>query len=187
MEEYNYTIIIPHKNIPKLLQRCLDSIPKRPDVQVIVVDDNSDPAVVDFENFPGKSRENTEIYLTKEGKGAGYARNVGLRHAKGKWLLFADADDYYTKDAFTILDKYKGSDVDIVFYNVGTDKPNTPCCRMTQEISDILHLIAKEGKEGLVEELKYRRWVPWNKMFNSEYINKYQLSFEELFRGNSLD
>ena len=37
----NYSIIIPHKNIPNLLQRCLDSIPNREDVQIIVVDDNS--------------------------------------------------------------------------------------------------------------------------------------------------
>lgn len=186
MEEYNYTIIIPHKNIPKLLQRCLDSIPKRPDVQVIVVDDNSDPAVVDFENFPGKDRKNTEIYLTKEGKGAGYARNVGLRHAKGKWLLFADADDYYTENAFTILDKYVEADVDIVFYNVGTDKPNTPCDKMTNQISDLLHLIDKGEMEELIEELKYRKWIPWNKMFNSQYINKYHITFEELFRGNDI-
>lgn len=186
MEEYNYTIIIPHKNIPNLLQRCLDSIPERPDVQIIVVDDNSDPAIVDFENFPGKDRKNTEIYLTKEGKGAGYARNVGLRHAKGKWLLFADADDYYTKDALVILDKYKESDVDIVFYNVGTDNPNTPCSKIVQGISDLLYLIAKERKEELIEELKYKKWVPWNKMFKSEYIKKFQLCFEELFRGNDI-
>ena len=39
--EYTYTIIIPHKNIPLLLQRCLDSVPLRNDVQIIVVDDGS--------------------------------------------------------------------------------------------------------------------------------------------------
>jgi len=38
----NYSIIIPHKNIPHLLVRCLDSIPQREDVQIIVADDNSD-------------------------------------------------------------------------------------------------------------------------------------------------
>jgi len=38
----NYSFIIPHKNCPDLLQRCVDSIPERDDVQVIVVDDNSD-------------------------------------------------------------------------------------------------------------------------------------------------
>lgn len=37
----NYSIIIPHKNIPHLLVRCLDSIPQKDDVQIIVIDDNS--------------------------------------------------------------------------------------------------------------------------------------------------
>jgi len=37
----NYTVIIPHYNIPELLRRCLKSIPCRDDVQVIVVDDCS--------------------------------------------------------------------------------------------------------------------------------------------------
>ena len=50
---YNYTIIIPHKNTTDLLRKCIDSIPKRNDVQVIIVDDNSDADKVDFEHFPG--------------------------------------------------------------------------------------------------------------------------------------
>ena len=66
-----------HKNIPNLLQRCLDSIPNREDVQIIVVDDNSDPNIVDFDKFPGLNRSNVEVIFTKEGKGAGYARNTG--------------------------------------------------------------------------------------------------------------
>lgn len=33
----NYSIIIPHYNIPDLLGRCLRSIPERRDIQVIVV------------------------------------------------------------------------------------------------------------------------------------------------------
>lgn len=53
MSNYRYTIIIPHKNIPMLLQRMLDSIPQREDLQVIIVDDNSDPQAVDFRTFPG--------------------------------------------------------------------------------------------------------------------------------------
>ena len=57
----NYSIIIPHKNIPNLLQRCLDSIPNREDVQIIVVDDNSDPNIVDFDKFPGLNRSNVEV------------------------------------------------------------------------------------------------------------------------------
>ena len=36
-----FSIIIPHKDIPDLLMRCLRSIPVSEDIQVIVVDDNS--------------------------------------------------------------------------------------------------------------------------------------------------
>ena len=95
MAETCFSIIIPHKNIPSLLQRCLDSIPKRDDVQIIVVDDNSNPQKVDFEKFPGLDKPNTEAYFDKSGKGAGRARNVGLKHAKGEWVIFADCDDYF--------------------------------------------------------------------------------------------
>ena len=110
-----FSFIIPHKNTPDLLQKCLDSIPRRDDVQIIVVDDNSDVEKVDFMNFPGLNDPSVEVYLTKEGKGAGYARNVGLEHAIGKWLVFADADDFFTEDIIRALDEYRESEYDIVF------------------------------------------------------------------------
>ena len=37
----NFTIIIPHKNIPHLLERLIKSIPVRDDLEIIVVDDHS--------------------------------------------------------------------------------------------------------------------------------------------------
>ncbi len=40
--ELNYSFIIPHYNTSDLLQRLIDSIPQREDVEIIVVDDNSD-------------------------------------------------------------------------------------------------------------------------------------------------
>ena len=113
---FTFTVIIPHKNTPVLLQRCLDSIPLRDDLEVIVVDDDSDPAIVDFDHFPGKERKDTTVIFDKSGKGAGHARNIGLEHAKGKWLLFADADDYFYPEAFYELDKFKDSDYDIVYF-----------------------------------------------------------------------
>ena len=116
MLEINYTIIIPHKNSSNLLQFCLDSIPIRDDVQVIVVDDNSDALKVDFDNFPRWGGNNFEYYLTKEGKGAGYARNVGLEHAKGKWIIFSDADDYFLSSFDDVLNENISSSADITFF-----------------------------------------------------------------------
>lgn len=112
----NYSIIIPHKNTPDLLQYCLDSIPVREDVQVIVVDDNSDADKVDFEHFPRWKGEDYECYFTKEGRGTGYVENVGLEYAKGKWVLFSGADDYLLPSANEIFDEEKDVDADMVYF-----------------------------------------------------------------------
>lgn len=112
----DYTIIIAHKNSPELLRFCLDSIPVRADVQVIVVDDNSDAGKVDFDHFPQWKGKRYQFFLTKEGKGAGYARNVGLEHAEGKWMFFLDADDFLLPEVNEIFDEEKETDADIIFF-----------------------------------------------------------------------
>ena len=61
-ETVNYSIIIPHYDIPDLLIRCLHSIPVRPDVQVIVVDDCSPEADKYLDKYPELSRPYLEFY-----------------------------------------------------------------------------------------------------------------------------
>ena len=116
MEKVNilYSIIIPHYNIPELLQRCLNSIPDLPSFQVIIVDDCSDGKIVDFRYFPGMERENVKCIFLKERHGAGFARNLGLRYACGKWVLFADADDFFHKDFYNIISAYEKSSYEVV-------------------------------------------------------------------------
>lgn len=180
MKDINYSIIIPHKNIPDLLQRCLDSIPRREDIQIIVVDDNSDSDKVDFGHFPGIDEPNIEIYFTKESRGAGYARNVGLEHARGKWLLFADADDYYTDGFIDSLDVYVNFEYDILYYNV--------CSNVSGKydrsiyINDIYERYFK--RKIRLYSFKFLTWSPWNKMFSSDFIMRNNIKFEEIPIGN---
>jgi glycosyltransferase involved in cell wall biosynthesis len=174
----NFTIIIPHKNIPKLLQRCLDSIPRRDDIQIIVVDDNSHEDKVNFSRFPGLEDRYVEVYLTKEGRGAGYARNVGLKHAKGKWLLFADADDFFTKEAFLIFDKYSSSDADVVYFSyniIDFRQDQTRPHGHTWNINQIIQFNINHKKKILVS----RHWEPWAKMFSYSYIQNKEIRFEQ--------
>lgn len=177
----NYTIIIPHKNTPKYLQRCLDSIPERDDIQVIVVDDNSDN--LNTINFPGLNKKNTEVYFTKEGKGAGYARNIGLSCAKGKWLLFADADDFFNSDFITIINKYLETDNDIIYFsatsiNLDTGKKSDRNKKLVKSLNEYVNSIEKNR-----DILTFKNWEPWCKMFNHDFIQKNNLRFEEVKVG----
>jgi hypothetical protein len=93
------------------LERRLYSIPRRQDVQINIVSDNSDPVV----NFSGLRRPHTEAIFTKKEKGAGHARNIGLERAAGRLLLFAGADDFFNYCIHDILDTYKNAGVGEAF------------------------------------------------------------------------
>lgn len=172
-----YSIIIPHKNIPHLLQRCLDSIPQREDIQVIVVDDNSSTEVVDFSNFPGQDRAGVEILFTKEGRGAGYARNEGLKLVKGKWLLFADADDFFLPGFLDALDAYRDTDDDLITFRAESADCDT-----------LEFLPSRQGHYGIYEKiaedmdtdfLKYHNDVPWAKMISAKLVQEHAIRFDE--------
>ena len=172
-----FSIIIPHKNIPDLLKRCLDSIPYRDDIQIIIVDDNSDPSIVDFTQFPGLERPNTEIYFTKEGKGAGYARNVGLDHANGKWLLFADADDYFTEQAFDYLFAYVDCFHEIIYFKFNGDRGISRNRLVDDYISN---------RYDFDNEIRYRHISPCGKMIRRELVWKKNIRFEEITASNDV-
>ena len=179
-KEINYSIIIPHKNIPDLLQRCLASIPRREDVQIIVVDDNSDPDKVDFEHFPGLGDPFVEVVFTKEGKGCGYARNVGLSRARGKWLLFADADDFYNYCINDILDEYVNSDADIVYFkwNSLDSATYTTTYRCIHFNAYINYWFYSPHKADTL--LRYKHPSACGKLFKKELVHKNSILFDEV-------
>lgn len=182
---FTYTILIPHKDIPDLLQRCLDSIPQRDDIQIIVVDDNSNPNKVDFTHFPGLERDNVECYFTKEGKGAGYARNIGLEHAKGKWLLFADSDDFFLGGMLDKLDRWKDSDNDIVYFRLSS------FCLETGKESNrhvASNILSEEYLSGHISMREYvRSFVgPIGKMILNKFVMDNHLTYEEVKVANDV-
>ena len=139
MKTFEYSIIIPHKNAPALLARCVASIPQRDDVQIIVVDDNSDPDIVDFDNFPITNDDHTIVIFDKSCGGAGRARNIGMAEASGEKFIFADADDFFNYCINEVLEEYKNDKTDIVFFNASScdsssasalaHAPRIPCPR----------------------------------------------------------
>lgn len=185
IEDINYSIIIPHKNIPNLLSRCLSSIPRRDDTEIIVVDDNSDAEVVDFDNFPGKDRSDVNLVFTKESKGAGYARNIGLSYAKGQWILFADADDYFNYCINDVLDEYKENNVyDLVFFNANSVDTNTyQNAHRAEHLNEYICLYEKNKEKGL-NKLRYLFGEPWSKMVRRTLIEKNNIKFDETLIHN---
>lgn len=178
-----YSIIIPHHDTPALLMRCLDSIPVREDVQVIVVDDCSPGAEHYLEQYPQLHRPYLEFYSTAEGGSAGRARNVGLQHARGRWLLFADADDFFADNLDELLDAYKDDDAELIYFrtrSVCSDDVNRPA-RRSEWLDDLWH----DYEHGLDPQSLYGRCpVVWGKMFRRELIEHHTIRFDETRYSN---
>lgn len=185
----NYSIIIPHHNCPNLLVRLISSIPKRDDIQIIVVDDASDSDIVNWNTFKFDQNKNIELYkIPKEqSKWAGHARNIGLEHAEGKWLLFADSDDYYREGAFDVLDKYVNCDDEVIYYNCGSvDSETLQPAHRTDCLSIYMENYLHTPTENALETIKYRIHAPWNKMVRHSFVKDHHIIFEESIKGNDI-
>jgi glycosyltransferase involved in cell wall biosynthesis len=181
---YNFSIIIPHKNIPELLRRCIASIPARDDLQIVIVDDNSDASIVDFNNFPGSGRDNVEIVFSKEknGRGPGYARNIGLSKAKGKWIIFADADDYFIDSFSALLDKYQLLPKDVIFFKCKRQNENG----LVMEYPLINNAIDDALTNGKTDAIVYGVPCPWGKFIKKEFLDKNRILFQEITGGDDI-
>lgn len=173
-----YSIIIPHYDIPLLLERLLNTIPEREDIQVIVVDDCSPGNDTYLEEYAFLRRSNVEFHITRKNGGGGYARNEGLKYAKGKWLLFADADDLFTTGFDKTLDKYYNNEEEIIFFqieSVYSDNLSKHSERATGRIREHEKLL-NHIKDGI---LRYKFIEPWAKMIRKDLVTRHKILFDE--------
>ena len=193
MNNISYSIIIPHKNIPNLLQRCLDTIPQRDDIQVIVIDDNSDDSIVDFNNFPKWAGIHYEYYLTKGNNGAGFARNYGLKYAKGQWIIFADADDcFITQNLSRLLELPEKQKYDVIIWPTEKLYANGTHELISPEWGNIYGgynynlLGTYQIIDCNIKDILYRLFEPWHKMIRHNHIANNKLTFSEVIYCNDL-
>lgn len=93
------TIVMPFFNRGKLVGEMIESVLKNDfqDYELLAVDDGSSPETVAYINrFTEKSSRIRIIKRTEQPKGATTCRNIGLREAKGEYIIFFDSDDYIT-------------------------------------------------------------------------------------------
>lgn len=177
-----YSIIIPHYNTPLLLRRCLQSIPKRHDLQIIVVDDkSSDDSIAQLSKIQNEFPF-VFFLFSEENGGGGRARNVGLKYAKGKYVLFADADDFFNYCLNEILDKYLHEEHDVVYFNAIC--VDTITYLPTKRISSPQKPISIYEKTGDMKEIRFLFGEPWCKLIRKEILDKNNIIFDEIFIHN---
>ena len=175
-----YSVIIPYKDILDLVVRAVKSIPERSDVEVIII--NNGTTALPDSLFA--ERTNVQVLWDAIGKGAGAARNVGLAHAKGEWLVMLDADDFFTQDAFDIMDHHADTDADIVFFHATSCDSDT--LEPTDRMSDTNLLIDQYLQTKDDSELRYGWSSPCAKMIRRSMVEEHDIRFDESQVANDI-
>lgn len=169
MDEPLISVIVPIYNVEKYLNRCIESIVNQTykNLEIILVDDGSPdncPQICD----EWKEKDNRIVVIHSSNKGAGNARNIGLKIAKGNFISFIDSDDMISEDYIYFL------------YNLFDDETDITECEYINFFDEIdfpknkqytiLKYTMEEAMTSHINNSVFKQ-VIWNKMYRKEIIN----------------
>ena len=98
------SVVVPAYDVAAYLPACLDSLLGQTlrELEVVVVDDGAtDDSGAIADAYAARDSRVRVVHI--ENRGLGAARNEGIRHARGEYLGFCDADDLMTPRALELL------------------------------------------------------------------------------------
>ncbi|GHT43715.1 hypothetical protein AGMMS49965_18080 [Bacteroidia bacterium] len=105
-KELILSIIVPAYNAERYIEKCLNSLLNQDleGYEIIVINDGSTDKTVEIVTQYTEKSDVISL-ISQENQGQGVARNVGISNAKGKYLMFVDADDYLKENSISVLIK----------------------------------------------------------------------------------
>lgn len=185
------SIIIPVYNAEKYLSQCLSSLYKQifADFEIICVDDGStDNSLMILKEYEQKDDRVTVI--EQKNQYAGVARNNGMKRAKGKYLLFLDADDFFADNMLEELVKRAETDrteilvFDVFQYDNVMKKVISTAWRPIKK--NLFGEGIKSARDIADTIFDFTTPAPWNKLFLREFVKKNNLQFQAIQRTNDL-
>lgn len=173
------SIIIPVYNMEEYLEQTIGSLVNQTlhNIEILCIDDAStDHSMKILEDFK-ECDERIKVYSFSENKSAWSARMLGVREARGRFIMFMDADDCLVPQAcHELLREMKREPVDILHFNSEVINVNA---LPEERVRDVERFIKPypdclEGKSILTtcfQEKKYK-YTLWNKLFRASVCKK---------------
>ena len=122
------TVLVAVYNAEAWLARCLDSLLAQTlrDIQIVCIDDASTDHSLQLLQQYAERDARIEVITLSENHGQAFARNQGLKKAKGEYVGFLDADDWLSPDALAsavaVFESH--SETDSVLFQVDIVNPD---------------------------------------------------------------
>ena len=182
------SVIMPVYNVEDYLRECLESLRKQSlkRIEVICVDDESTDSSYEILQEYAKKDKRFKV-LQQKHSNAGDARNLGLKNAKGEYLLFLDSDDYFNKHLCKkayIHSKVNKADIvlfatDRIYMDTGETKviPMNTLVPLDKAFKPI----------DLQNKLfQITTACPWSKMFKRSFVIQKGLKYQSCTNSNDV-
>lgn len=171
------SVVIPIYNVEKYLPQCIDSVLAQDfqDYEVILVNDGStDGSLAIAQQYEA---DHAHIRLiSQENKGLGGARNTGIKHAQGEYILFMDSDDRLAPDtlsATAAAAQREESDIVIFDFEYMDEAGHTLC------IQPAMETIAGPFDLDSQRSVLFSTPSACNKLFRLSLFTDHQILFPE--------
>lgn len=154
------SVIIPVYNTQRYLKECILSVLNQTykNIEIILINDGStDNSQSIIESFMKKYKN--IILISNENQGVFISRLLGLKEAKGKYIMFLDSDDYIKKDAISIL-----------YERIKKDKVDLVRCNLLEFDDQKVYYDNNDIVEGIYNKDEFDKYV-YSLLFSGIYFN----------------
>ena len=185
------SVILPCYNAQAYIHQCVDSILNQTltDLELICVDDGSTDATLEILRSYQAADSRVRV-IRQENGGAGAARNNGLRLARGTYLSFLDADDFFEpamlEKAVDAAERYQADYVVFASDRYHMDTASFAPVPWTIRRSDLPPYMPFSYRQ-LTDNvfLSFVGWA-WDKLYRRSFVEAQQLRFQEQRTTNDM-
>jgi glycosyltransferase involved in cell wall biosynthesis len=177
---YLLSIVIPVYNVEKYIRACLESvfhqdIDERV-IEVLIINDGTTDKSMEMIDDIVRSHSNI-IVINQKNQGPSVARNNGIAHARGEYILMIDSDDLLIDNSLSVLlEQAVSSKADLVVadYLEMKDEEIEESTTINQKA---FHVIEKTGCQLFLEDLNPHQCYVWRTLFRREFLMRHHLRF----------
>lgn len=192
MDTSKVSIILPTYNVFPYLSQCLDSILAQTykNIEVIIIIDGATDGSYELAKKYSQKDKRVSVYW-QENSGSGSARNNGLEHAAGDYVMFVDPDDWCKNNYVeTMVDLITSGGYDLVTtkeISVYFDNRGKQTSMVEYHIDNYVIDNEFEVRKQYVDLLsKGLVSAPHCKIYKNSIIRKYNIRFPDLRRSQDV-
>lgn len=176
------SVIVPVYNVEKYLAHCIDSIISQTynDWELLLIDDGSADASGAICDEYSKKDDRISVFHQKN-SGVSAARNVGLDHMKGDYLIFLDSDDWIEPDMlaklYQAMVQYSSDIVACDSYLIKIQENNQFERKQSFKWGALKDNLLVDHDEAFFRVL-FQSATLWNKLFRREFVSHERFNIE---------